>query len=428
MENKLSDLTNALLDEAKKAGANTADVIAVTSASISVDVLQGHLEHIERSETTEIGLRVILNKKQACVSSSLIDRVSLKTIAERAVAMAREAIVDPFIGLASSSEVAKDWNLDDLQLYDNNTKLKPEELEKLAHRAEQAALKINGISKSQSTSAFYGEQNIHLRATNGFSGGYKKSHSGVFCSVISGDGLKMERDGFGERAVKKLNSRKAKTGNFPVLFDERISNSLIGHLLSAINGRAIVQGASWANDLFGKPIFPKGTSLVEDPQRVRSYGSRPFDGEGLPTLKRTIIKDGHLNEWTLDLATARQLGQTSTANASRGVSSPPTPSISNVILSKGESSFNTLIKEMHTGLLVTSMIGSTINQNTGDYSRGVSGFWIENGEISYPINECTIAGNLKEMFQSMIAGNDSKPYQRIVVPSLLVEGLTIAGQ
>ena len=192
MENKLSDLTNALLDEAKKAGANTADVIAVTSASISVDVLQGHLEHIERSETTEIGLRVILNKKQACVSSSLIDRVSLKTIAERAVAMAREAIVDPFIGLASPSEIAKEWKLDDLQLYDNNTKLKPEELEKLAHRAEQAALKINGISKSQSTSAFYGEQNIHLRATNGFSGGYKKSHSGVFCSVISGDDMEME--------------------------------------------------------------------------------------------------------------------------------------------------------------------------------------------------------------------------------------------
>jgi len=448
MENKLSDLTNALLDEAKKAGANTADVIAVTSASISVDVLKGHLEHIERSETTEIGLRVILNKKQACVSSSLVDRVSLKTIAERAVAMAREAIVDPFIGLASPSEVAKEWNLDDLQLYDNNTKLKPEELEKLALRAERAALKINGISKSQSTSAFYGEQNIHLRATNGFSGGYKKSHSGVFCSAIAGDGLGMERDGFGdarthrsdlispeeigktagERAVKKLNSRKPKTGNFPVLFDERISNSLIGHLLSAINGRAIVQGASWASELLGKPIFPKGTSLVEDPHRARSYGSRPFDGEGLPTLKRTIIKDGHLNEWTLDLATARQLGETSTANASRGVSSPPTPSISNVILSKGESSFNTLIKEMHTGLLVTSMIGSTINQNTGDYSRGVSGFWVENGEISYPINECTIAGNLKEMFQSMIAGNDSKPYRSIVVPSLLIEGLTIAGQ
>jgi PmbA protein len=288
---------------------------------------------------------------------------------------------------------------------------------------------------------------MHLATSYGFSGGYTRTSHSLSAVAFTGSGTNMERDWAGEgrihaadmptaaeigalaakRTLERAGAVKPPTGSFPVLFDERIASSLIGHMLSAINGASIARGASWLLDALGTQVLPAGFSVTEDPHRARISGSRPFDGEGLPTAKRMIVQDGVLLGWTLDLGTARKLGMTSTANASRGTSSPPSPSTSNIDLSPGNASRADLIAAMGTGLLVTSMIGSTINPTTGDYSRGASGFWVENGQITYPVNECTIAGNLRQMLLHITAANDAKPHHSTRVPSLLVEGLTLAG-
>lgn len=221
--------------------------------------------------------------------------------------------------------------------------------------------------------------------------------------------------------------RKPPTGAFPVMYDERISSSLIGHLLAATNGTSIARGASWARDLLGEQVLPKRVSLIEEPLRPRTSASRPFDAEGLPTADRLIVSDGILAGWTLDLATARKLGLSSTASASRGTGAPPSPSVGNARLTGPEHSREDLLKQMGTGLLITSMIGSSINATTGDYSRGASGFWVEDGEITYAVNECTVAGNLRDMLRGLVPANDARAHLSRVVPSLLVEGLTIAG-
>jgi len=300
----------------------------------------------------------------------------------------------------------------------------------------------------QGTGAGYSSSRIHLATSNGFSGGYARTGISVSCVAITGEGLSMERDyagesrtfledmpdaadigrRAGERAVSRIGASKPPTGAYPVLFDERISSSLIGHLLMAINGTAIVRGSSWLRDALGEQVLPDGISLIEDPFRKRISASRPFDGEGLPSRKREIVRDGVLMGWTLDLATARRLGLESTANASRGTSSPPSPSAGNVALTQGSQSREDLIRDMGTGLLVTSLMGSSINPTTGDYSRGASGFWVENGEIIRPVNECTIAGNLRDMLRRLRPANDARPHLSRMVPSLLVEGLTIAGE
>ena len=230
-----------------------------------------------------------------------------------------------------------------------------------------------------------------------------------------------------ERAVARLGARKPRTGSYPVLFDERISASLIGHLLVAINGSSVARGASWLRDALGQQVLPSDLSLVEDPHRRRVSGSRPFDAEGLPTRARAIVDQGVLTGWTLDLATGRKLGMASTGNAARGASSGPSPSNWNVALTPGNTSRADLIRDMGTGLLVTSMIGSTINPNTGDYSRGAAGLWVENGEITHAVNEVTIAGNLRDMLRAMVPANDARPYLSRVVPSVLIPGMTLAG-
>jgi len=230
-----------------------------------------------------------------------------------------------------------------------------------------------------------------------------------------------------ERTVERAGARKPPTGAYPVIYHERISSSLIAHLLSATNGSSIARGASWARNLLGEAVLPEGLSVTEDPLRPRVGGSRPFDAEGLPTAPRDILANGVLTGWTLDLATARKLGLTSTANAARGTGGPPSPSVTNVALTQGSQSLEQMLAEMGTGLLITSMIGSSINATTGDYSRGASGFWVENGAVSYPVNECTVAGNLRDMLKTITPANDARAHLSRVVPSLRVEGLTIAG-
>lgn len=436
-----------MLDQARKAGADAADTIVIDGSSVSVEVRGGALEHAERAESIDVGLRVFVGKQQAIVSGSDSRPETLAAMAERAVAMAREAPEDPYAGLAEADQVVKNPNSDALELFDPSPEPSADALMQDALAAEAAAMAVHGVTQVSDSAAGYGTHRVHLAATNGFSSGYARSSRSVSCVAISGEGTGMERDydgdsrsfqsdlrspeeigrTAGERAVQRVGARKPQTGRFPVLFDERISSSLIGHLLAASNGAAVARGASWLKDSLGQQVLPAHLSLIEDPHRPRISGSRAFDAEGLPTTRRAIIKDGVLTGWTLDLSSARKLEMAPTGNATRGVSGPPSPSNWNLSLTQGDVSRSDLIRDMGTGLLVTSMIGSTINPNTGDYSRGASGFWVENGEISHPVNECTIAGNLREMLMRIIPANDARLYLSRVVPSLLIEGMTLAG-
>ena len=449
MESPLSlpDLAERLLSAARSAGADAADAVVTADMSVSVDVLNGALEHAERAEAREVGLRVFVGRRQASVSAADVSESAAVNMAERAVAMARAAPEDPFAGLAESNAVASAWDLAALELDDPAPEPLPDALQDDAMAAEAAAVGVAGVTKVSSASAAYGRRRFHLAATNGFSGGYARTSRHLSCVAISGEGTDMERDHHGEarvfqdelpdpgdigriageRAVARAGARKPPTGTFPVLYDERVASSLIGHLLSAANGRAVARGASWLRDALGEDVLPKGFSVLEDPHRPRIAGSKPFDAEGLPTKARAIVEDGRLAGWTLDLATGRQLGLASTANAARGGAQPPTPANHNIALTQGPDGPEALMATMGRGLLVTSMIGSTISPTTGDYSRGASGFWIEGGEIAYPVNECTIAGNLRVMLKTLVPANDARLHLSRVVPSCLVEGLTIAG-
>lgn len=448
MELTGKELAEAMLQAARKAGADAADALVVAGTSLSVDVRGGVLELAERAESADIGLRVLIGRRQASVASSDTRPDTLAAMAERAVAMAREAPEDPTAGLADPDQLSQVRDAGGLDLFDPAPEPMPAELEEDARRAEAAALAVRGVSQVQSASGGYGSNRIWLAATNGFSGGYARSSRGLSCVAISGEGATMERDHHGEsrvfqadlpdaaeignlageRAVQRAGARRPKTGAYPVLFDERVSGSLIGHLLAAVNGQAITRGSSWLRDALGTPVLPDTLSIVENPHRPRTSGSRPFDAEGLRTAPRDIVRDGVLMGWTLDLASARRLGMVSTASAARGTGGPPAPSTSNIALTEGSQSREDLMAAMGTGLYVTSMIGSSINATTGDYSRGASGFWIEGGQIAYPVNECTIAGNLHRMLRSIIPANDGRQHLSTVVPSLLVEGLTIAGE
>lgn len=446
MTQSLEHLTTALLAAATSAGADAADAMAMAGASLSIDIRMGKLEQAERSESIEIGLRVLIGGRQACVSASDISARTIATLAERAVAMAREAPVDPYAGLADPDQLARGWDLAALDLVEDAPEPDADTLGQMARAVESAALEQRGITQVEASSG-HSRRMVHLAASNGFAGGYARSSTSVSAVAFTGSGTAMERDYAGEgriyqsdlpdlaeigrlaasRTLARAGAVKPKTGTFPVIYDERVASSLIGHLLSAINGAAIARGASWALDLLGKQVLPSGLSLIEDPLRPRISGSRPFDGEGLPSQRRAVVDKGVLMGWTLDLATARKLGMQSTGNAARGTSAPPSPSSSNTDLTQGTASPADLLRDMGTGLLITSMIGSTINPTTGDYSRGASGFWVENGMIQYPVNECTIAGNLRDMLARIIPANDARAHLSTRIPSLLVDGMVLAG-
>ena len=443
----LEILAQKMLAAAKKAGAGAADALVVQGDSLSIEVANGALEHAERAEGIDLGLRVLLGQRSAIVSVSDASDATIATMAERAVAMAQAAPEDPYIGLAEPEQLAQSWDVVALELEDPADAASPEALKDMALEAEAAALAVAGVSKMDSAGASYSKSGIHLAASNGFSAGYSRTSTGLYCTAISGEGLEMERDYkgdsrifaadlmsadeigqiAGERAVALRGAKRPPTGSFPVLFDERISSALIGHLVAAISGRAVARGVSWLKEALGEPVLPKGMDLIEDPFRHRVSGSKPFDAEGLPAARRSLVENGVLQGWTLDLASARQLGMQSTGNAARGPGGAPSPSVGNLTLTEGAYCREDLISQMGTGLIVTSMIGSSINPNTGEYSRGASGFWVENGEITGPVNECTVAGNLREMLGSLVAANDGQTHLSRVIPSLLVEGMTIAG-
>jgi PmbA protein len=448
MSRTLPDLTEALLNAARLAGAENADAIAVRSISQDVQVRAASLEEATRSDSVEIGLRVLLGRRQACVSASDTRDETIAEMAERAVAMARLAPEDPHIGLADPEQLARDTDASALDLCDDSGEPDPETLKEAALRAEAAALELKGIERVMSSNAGFTRGELHLAATNGFSGGYARTSHAHSVVALTGRGTEMERDYFvdqrthradlmdpaevgriaARRTLARAGARKPRTGAYPVLYDERVASGLIGHLLQAANGQMVARGSSWLSDRLGEKVLPDGIDLIETPHRPRVSSSKPFDAEGLPTRERAIVRGGVLQGWTLDLATGRKLGMESTGNATRGTSSPPSPGTGGIRLTQGEQSRDDLIAEMGTGLLVTSLIGSSINPTTGDYSRGASGFWVENGQIAWPVNECTIAGNLLDMLRSIRPANDARLHLSRVVPSVLVEGLTVAGE
>ena len=443
-QSDLTDLAQRLVTAARKAGADQADALAVRSVSLAVEVRDGAVEESERSEGDDLGLRVIVDRRQAVVSTNDLKGDGFDRLAERAVAMARAAPEDAFVGLADTSQLAHE--LPALDLIDPDIP-SVEVLEARAHEAEAAGLAVPGVTKSGGASASAGIGGFVLVTSHGFHGATIASRHGIAMTAIAGDGTAMERDydfssalhasdldgaqaigrRAGERAVQRLNPRKVATRRVPIVFDSRISGSLVGHLASAANGSSVARKTSFLREKLGAKIFASDINIVDDPLRPRGLRSRPFDAEGIAGRPRHLVEDGVLKTWILDCATARELKLQTTGHAQRGVSSTPSPAATNLHLAAGDKTPDELIADIEDGFYITDMIGMGVNLVTGDYSRGASGFWIENGERTYPVSEVTIAGHLAEMFASLAPANDLVFRYGTNAPTLRVEGLTVAG-
>jgi len=444
MNKELLDIAQDIVARALKQGATAADAMVYERRDSSISIRQGVVEELEQSEAREIGLRVFAGQSSATIAGSVLTPDARTRLAERAMAMAKLAPPDPFLGIASPDQLARnDFDLDLV----SKTFPTAAELRRQAEETESLALAVPGISKSNGAGASSSSSDIALASSNGFAKSYRRTGFGFSVSVIAGQGTNMVRDYDGtsanhfedldtplkiattaaERAVKRLNPQKLKSQAVPVIFDRRVASSLIGHLSGAINGSSIARGVSFLKDKLGEQIFKSNITIVDDPHRLRGFASRSFDSEGLATQRRNFIDKGVLTSWVLDLRSARQLNLEPTGNGSRGLASQPSPSTSNLHMEPGLQSPDEMIKSLNTGLLITEFIGSSINSATGDYSRGVSGFWIENGEIKFPVSEITVAGNLKDMFMNLTPANDLIFKSSTNAPSCLVEGMTIAG-
>ena len=443
-QSALTNLAERLVSAARRAGAEEADALAVRSVSLAVEVRDGAVEESQRAESDDLGLRVIVDHRQAVVSTNDLKGDGFDALAERAIAMARAAPRDRFAGLADAAQLAR--ALPALDLLDPDMP-EVDVLEARAREAEAAGLAVAGVTKSDGASASAGVAGMVLVTSHGFSGATLGSRHSISMSAIAGDGTAMERDydysstlhaadldraaaigrRAGERAVRRLNPRKVATRRVPVVFDSRISGGLVGHLAGAVNGNAIARQTSFLRDKLGQRIFAPGIDIVDDPLRPRGLRSRPFDAEGVAGRRLKLVEDGVLKTWLLDCATARELDLTTTGHAQRGVSSTPAPGASNLHLAPGAKTPDQLIGEIEDGFYVTDTIGMGVNLVTGDYSRGASGFWIENGKCSYPVSEVTIAGHLAEMFTSLTPANDLVFRYGTNAPTIRVEGLTVAG-
>lgn len=438
------DLLSDLVSRALKAGAETADAVMVRSTSLEVSFRMGEPEDLERSESQDLGLRVLIGKKQAVVSSTDLTAATLDELVGRAVDMARASPEDAYAGLADPALLCTE--VMDLDLYDA-AEPSPETLYEMAAAAEAAALAVPGVTNSEGAGAGWGEGAIALATSHGFAGGYRSSSHSLHASVLAGEGTGMERDyeftsahhagdldapaavgrSAGERAVKRLKPRKVSTRQVPVVYDPRVSRSLIGHFAGAISGTSVARGTSFLKDRMNQVVFADGIRIVDDPHRRRGLSSKPFDGEGVQNRRTVVVEDGRLQTWFLDSSAARQLGLATTGHAARGTSGPPGPSSTNLYMEAGSASPDDLIKGIGNGFYVTELIGFGVNGVTGDYSRGASGFWIENGELAYPVSELTIAGNLKDMFLQLTPASDLEFRYGTNAPTIRVDGLTVAG-
>lgn len=436
---------SALVEAAVKAGADAADVLYIGDSSTEVQVRLGELEDVTRSEGEEIGLRLFVGRRSASVSSSDLSPMALEALVERAAAMAREAPEDPYAGLAPEDRLFRGDapSLDS----DDGGDPSPVALKERALAMEDEARAVPGISNSEGAGVGAGRTVFALATSCDFVRGYTASSYSGGVSVIAGAGDSMQRDHAShqvrhyadldgpealgrlaaERAVKRLNPARLPSGMMPVVFDPRVGNSLLGHLLGAIAGPAIARRTSFLLGREQEEIFPPAVAIFDDPHRRRGLRSRAFDGEGVATRPRRLVEDGRVTGWLLDSASARQLGGEPTGHATRGVGGSPGAGATNVHLEAGEPSPAELMADIGSGLYVTELIGQGINAVTGDYSRGASGFIIENGVLAAPVAEITIAGNLIDMFRRLTAANDLEHRRSVNVPTLRIEGMTVAG-
>ncbi|HEY5379396.1 MAG TPA: TldD/PmbA family protein [Pseudolabrys sp.] len=441
----LAERAERLVKAALARGADAADAVVVRGMSLSIEVRDGSVEESERAEGDDLGLRVLMGKRQAVVSTNDTAADGSAALAERAVAMARAAPEDKYAGLADASLLAHGFP--DLDLIDPDLP-SVAELEKMARVAEQAGLSVKGVAKSGGASASAGIGGMVLVTSTGFRGTYLGSSHGLSMTAIAGTGTGMERDydyssvrhasdleapekigrTAGERAVERVNPRKVTTRKVPVMFDPRVAGSLVSHFASAVNGASVARKTSFLRDKMGAKVFADGIRIIDDPLRKRGLRSHPFDGEGVAGKKLALIDDGVLRSWILDCATARELGLTTTGHANRGVSSTPSPGASNLHLEPGKLSPEELIADIKDGFYVTDLIGMGVNMVTGDYSRGASGFWIEDGQRTFAVSEVTIAGHLLDIFKNLTPASDLEFRHGINAPTVRLEGLTVAGQ
>lgn len=442
-----SDLLNILSDlitDAKKAGADAADAIVADGTSVSVTCRLGKLEQLERSEGGDIGLRVLIGKRQAIVSSADRSKDALRELVERAVAMARTVPEDPFCGIADPLQLAK--TLPVLDICDP-TEVSATTLIEQAKACEGTALAVKGVTNSEGASASWGKSQVAIAASNGFARAYESSGSSLSVSVIAGESDAMETDydytsavyfadlktpedvgrGAADRAVRKLGGRKVSSRKVPVIFDARVARGIVSHLVGAINGASVARGTTFLKDAMNTGVFGPHINIFEDPHRNRGLRSKPCDAEGLHNKARALIDKGVLTTWILDLRAARQLKLEPTGHASRGTGSPPGAAITNVWLEAGSVTPQELMSDIKDGLFVTDLVGQGVNGVTGDYSRGAVGFWIENGQLTYPVHEITVAGNLKYMFKQLTPANDLDLRYGIDAPTLRVDGMSLAG-
>jgi len=437
-------ILGSLLDAAKKAGADACDALYVEGVSSSVSYRLGKLEDVERAENYDLGLRVFVGQKVAFVSSTDFSADALAALPGRAVQMARLAPEDKFAGLAPKDRLAT--SIPQLDLEDP-TEPSAEILIERARSVEGAALAVKGVTNSEGGGASFSRSAVALATSTGFYGRYAGTSHGIGVAVLAGEGTGMERDydqasarhagdlrnaedigrTAGEKAVKRLNPRSMKSQAVPVVFHPDEAAGLVGHFAGAISGAAIARGVSFLKDRMGQAIFPAGVRIIDDPHRVRGLRSKPFDGEGVANMRRALIEDGKLTSWLLDCASARQLGLETTGHAARGTGGPPSPSTTNLYLEAGKLSVKELIADIKQGFYVTETMGMGVNRVTGDYSHGAAGFWIENGEIAFPVSEVTIAGNLKDMFAGLVVANDLEFRHGTNAPTVRIEGMTLAG-
>lgn len=439
-----AELLADLLHAARVAGADAADAVLMAGTSLSVARRLGRIEHLERAESRDIGLRVFVGQRAAIVSSGRVEPAEFPALAERAVAMACVVPEDPHAGIAEPAPDAAEAAL--LDLIDPAEPSVSALIERAA-AAEESALAVPGVTNSEGAEASWGRSELALATSAGFFGFYERTSHSISATALAGTGTEMQRDydfsttvhladldeagdigvNAGRRAVARLNPRRPATVRLPVVYEARVAGSLLGHFAAAINGAAVARGTSFLKDRLGEAVFARGIHIHDDPMRRRGLRSRPFDAEGLPTSRHILVADGRLESWLLDLASAHQLGLASTGHAVRGTSGPPHPAPSNLYLAPGPLSPAALMAEISEGLLVSELIGAGVNNLTGDYSRGAAGFMIRHGSIAEPVAEITIAGNLGEMFATLVAADDLRFRRGTDAPTLRVEGMTMAG-
>lgn len=439
------DRALALVDRARRAGADAGDAVFMAEASEAIQVRLGKLEDVERSESEHISLRVFVGLRSATIGSSDLSDAALDELANRAIAMARAAPEDKFAGLAPEALLAR-GPLPDLDLADS-AEPTPETLRDRAFAVEDAARAVAGVTNSEGGGASAGRSIFGLATSHGFAGAAESTSHSLSASVLAGEGSGMQRDAAwrvarhladlpppgeigtlaGERAVARLDPGRLKSGQMPVVIDPRAGGTLVSHLIGAMAGPAIARRASFLLDRLDEQLFDSAIRIADDPLRPRGLRSHAFDGEGLASAARDLVSRGRVTGWLMDSASARQLGAEPTGHASRGGGGAPGVSAGNVHLAAGTTTPAELMADIADGVYVTELIGHGVNGITGDYSRGASGFRIVNGEIAGPVAEFTIAGNLLEMFKSLLPANDLEWHRAINVPTIRIDGMTVAG-